>query len=145
MSQNLSPDDFGEPQLEVAGFQLWIHGRQSSNADWLSVTAHCRAAGASVWAQGAFIEVTDIKRFGDQCNTMIRRESKSAELAPVEPNLKIILGIADGLGHIDAYVEITPDYVTQSHTMEFSIDQSYLPQIVKQCSAIVKEYPIRGL
>jgi hypothetical protein len=28
--------------------------------------------------------------------------------------------------------------------LEFDIDQSYLPEIIRQCVAIVQEYPVRG-
>jgi hypothetical protein len=150
MSQRLTPEELGEPDLKVAGFQLWVHGRQFPDADdyydgnWLRVTAHCGASGASVWAQGAMVMVTDIAGFGNQCDAMLRGDSGSAVLDPFEPELKVSLEAADSLGHIRAQVEITPDHLVQSHNMEFEVDQSYLPSIIKQCSAIVQEYPIRG-
>ena len=150
MNQKLSPEDLGEPALTVAGFQLWIHGRQFPEADdyydgnWLRVTAHCGASGASVWVQGAIVMVTDIAGFGKQCDAMLRGDSSSAALDPCEPELKVSLEAADHLGHIRAQVEITPDHLAQSHKMEFDVDQSYLPGIIKQCSAIIQEYPIRG-
>ena len=44
----------GKPDLRVAGFQLWVHGREFPDAqdewdgNWLRLTAHCgEAAGAS--------------------------------------------------------------------------------------------------
>ncbi len=150
MNQKLSPEDLGEPALTVAGFQLWIHGRQFPEADdyydgnWLRVTAHCAASGASVWAQGAIVMVTDIADFGRQCDAMLRGASSSAMLDPYEPELRVSLELADRLGHIRGQVEITPDHLAQSHKMEFDVDQSYLSGIIKQCSAIIQEYPIRG-
>lgn len=144
-------EDLGCPDLKVAGFQLWIHGRQFPEArdyddgNWLRVTAHCGASGASVWAQGAILMVMDIAGFGDQCAAMLRGTSSSAALDPLEPELKVSLQVSDRLGHIRAQVEITPDHIVQSHKMEFEVDQSYLPDIIKQCSAIVQEYPIRGV
>lgn len=150
MNPKLSPEYFGESALKVAGFHLWIHGRQFPEANdyydgnWLRVTAHCSASGASVWAQGAIVMVTDIAGFGKQCGAMLRGDSNSAVLDPLEPELRVSLETADRLGHIRAQVDITPDHLAQSHKMEFDIDQSYLPGIIKQCSAIVQEYPIRG-
>jgi hypothetical protein len=150
MNQKLSPQDFGEPALKVAGFQLWIHGWQFPDADdyddgnWLRVTAHCGGSGASVWAQGAIVMVTDIDRFGHQCAAMLRGDSSSAVLDPFEPELKVSLEAADRVGHIRAQVEITPDHLAQYHKMQFEVDQSYLGRIIHQCSAIMKEYPIRG-
>ena len=63
--------DLGEPDLKVAGFQLWVHGSQFPESkdyhdgNWLRVTANCGASGASVWTQGAILMVTDIAGFGD--------------------------------------------------------------------------------
>ena len=151
MSPKLKPDDLGKPALRVAGFQLWIHGRQFPQAgdyydgNWLRATAHCGASGASVWAEGAIVMVTDIAGFGMQCDAMLRGEASSAVLDPYEPELRVSLETADGLGHIRAQVEITADHLTQAHKMEFDVDQSYLPGFIKQCSAIVQEYPIRGI
>ena len=50
----MTPADLGVPDLKLAGLQLWVHGREfpeSEDADdgnWLRVTAHCGASGASV-------------------------------------------------------------------------------------------------
>jgi hypothetical protein len=150
MSQKVTPADLGEADLRVAGFQLWVHGRQSPESEdyydgnWLRVTAHCGASGASVWAQGAILMVTDIAGFGDASAAMHRGDSKSAALDPLEPELKVSLEATDRVGQVRALVEITPDHLAQAHRFEFEIDQSYLPGIIRQCSAIVQEYPIRG-
>jgi hypothetical protein len=150
MSKRLSPNDLGEPALNVAGFQLWIHGRQFPDSEdyydgnWLRVTAHCGASCASVWVQGAIVTVMDIAGFREQCDSMLCGNSCSAVMDPFEPELRISLEGADSLGHILAKVEITPDHLTQFHKMEFDLDQSHLPNIIKQCSAILQEYPIRG-
>lgn len=150
MTQKLTPTDLGEPDLQVAGFQLWVHGRQFPEAEdyydgnWLRVTAHCGASGASVSVQGAILMVTDIAGLRDECAGMLSGEIKSAALAPHEPELKVSLEASDSVGHIRAHVEITPDHLLQSHRFEFEVDQSHLPGIIKQCSEIVQEYPIRG-
>jgi hypothetical protein len=150
MNPKLSPQDLEKPALKVAGFQLWIHGRQFPDSDdyhdgnWLRVTAHCGASGASVWAQGAIVMATDIARFGEQCDAMLHGNSCSAVIDPFEPELRVSLEAADSLGHIRAKVEITPDHLAQSHKMEFDVDQSCLPLIIEQCSKILQEYPIRG-
>lgn len=150
MSQRMLSKNLGEPALKVAGLQLWTHSRQFSEANdyydgnWLHITAHCGASGTSIWTQGAIVMVTDIACFGDQCAAMLRGDSSSAALDPFEPELKLSLEAAGRLGHIRARVEITPDPLTQFHRMEFEIDQSYLPSIIKQCAAILQEYPVRG-
>ena len=150
MPQMPSPTDLGEPDLKVAGFQLWVHGRQYPEANdyydgnWLRVTAHCGASGASVWVHGAILMVTDIAGFGNRWVAMLDGPSRSADLAPCEPEIKVSLEASDRVGHIRAQVEITPDHLLQAHRFEFEIDQSYLPGIIKQCSGIVQEYQIRG-
>lgn len=150
MSQDATPADLGEPDVRVTSFQLWVHGRQFPDAEdyedgnWLGVTAHCGASGASVWAQGAMLEVTDIAGFGEGCVAMLGRRMKSATLASREPHLRVSLEVSDSVGHVRVQVEITPDYLLQTHRFEFEIDQSYLPGIIKQCADIVQEYPIRG-
>ena len=58
--------------------------------------------------------------------------------------LLVVLEATDRRGHISAGVEITPDHLTQTHHLTFEIDQSYLPDIIKECAAIVRTYPIRG-
>jgi hypothetical protein len=56
----------GTADLKVAGFQLWVHGRQfpdSTDCDdgnWLRVMAHVGAAGASVWVSEAILMVTEL-------------------------------------------------------------------------------------
>ncbi|MCU0224951.1 MAG: hypothetical protein MUF27_12980 [Acidobacteria bacterium] len=150
MSQKLTPADLGEPDLKVAGFQLWVHGRQFPDAEdyydgnWLRVTAHCGASGASVWAQGAILTVTDIAGFGDQCAAMLSGGTNTAALDPLELELKVSLEAADGLGHVRAQVELSPDHLLQAHRFEFAVDQTYLPGIIRQCAEIVEEHPIRG-
>lgn len=65
--------DLGEPALKVAGLQLWVHGLESTDTkeyDWLRVTAHCGASGASVWIHGALMTLADIQRFGTECEAI---------------------------------------------------------------------------
>lgn len=150
MTLSLMPEDYGKPALKVAGLEIWIHGRQFPDAEdywdgnWLHVTAHCEAPGASIVAQGSFLMVSDIASFGRECEAMHGEGAKTAELKPLEEQLSVSLQVSDGLGHISVVVEITPDYYTQTHKFKFELDQSYLPIFMSQCAAIVRDYPIRG-
>jgi hypothetical protein len=145
-----SAEHLGEPDLKVVGFQLWVHGRESPDAhdyddgNWLRVTAHCGASGASVWVQGAVVMVTDIERFRRECEALYEGRGNSARMDPLEPELRVSVETLDQAGHLRVRVEITPDHLSQSHRMDFEIDQSYLPDVVRQCSAIVQQHPIRG-
>lgn len=86
---------------------------------------------------------TDIERFKSECKNLLEGRAAAATLDPLEPELRVTLKASDSVGHIDAQIEITPDHLTQAHTMGFEIDQSYLPRIITECSMILEEYPVR--
>lgn len=150
MTGHPTPEQLGEPDLKVAGFQLWVHGRQFPDStdyydgNWLTVTAHGNASGASVWTSGAILMVTDLVRWGEECEALRKGQSQEAALAPLEPELKVSIRPLDRLGHFTMRVEITSDHLRQAHSFEFEIDQTYLPEIERQCRAIAAAYPVRG-
>ena len=69
--------------------------------------------------------------------------SGEASLDCMEPELSIELR-AQGLGHISMKVSITPDHLTQEHTFQFEVDQSYLGDLVDDCRKTLTEYPIKN-
>ena len=97
MTGHPTPKKYGEPDLEVAGFQMWVHGRQfpdsmdSGDGNWLYVTAHCGGPGANVWASGAILEVTYLVLWADQCAALANGEAQQAELAPADPALRVLI------------------------------------------------------
>jgi len=151
MAEYPNVEQLGPPSLKVEGFQLWVHNHQFPDLDdyddgnWLSVTAHCGRAWASVWASGSFIQVMDIVGFGEQCEKLAEGKLNSALMDPYEPELRVELKKTDSLGHIEMTVQITPDHLTQEHEFLFEIDLSYLKGLSAQCREIEKKYPVRGL
>lgn len=143
-------EDLGVPNLKVVGFQLWVHGREfPESADyydgnWLRVTVHCGASGAGVWASGSILMVPDVLRWADECDLLATGEGREAQLAPAEPELQVTVRRVDNLGHFTMRVQITPDHLKQQHSFDFEIDQTYLPEIARQCRAIAAAYPLRG-
>jgi hypothetical protein len=143
-------DTLGPPAIKIAGFQLWIHSRQFPDAqdywdgNWLNVTAHCGANGASVWACGAILMIADIAHLAADCERLYEGRQEQAILQPCEPNLLVSVRSSDRLGHLTMHVEITNDHMTQQHTFDFEIDQSYLPSLIAQCKAILEDFPVRG-
>jgi hypothetical protein len=143
-------EQLGAPDLRVAGFQLWVHGRQFPDStdyddgNWLRVTAHAGAAGASVWVSGAILMITDLIQFGQEVDGLAKGETQRADLKPFEPELRLQIEQLDSLGHFTMQVQITPDHLTQEHCFEFEIDQSYLPGISANCRALANTYPARG-
>ncbi len=131
--------------LHVAGFRLWVHGRQFPeaqdywDANWLNVSACCEAPGAIAWAAGPILMTVDLERWRSECERM----EGEATLRSYEPNLRVHVRPVDRLGHLSMRVEITPDHLEQQHAFEFGIDQTFLPGIVLQCGAILEEFPVR--
>jgi hypothetical protein len=110
------------PNLKVGGRQLWVHGYQfpesndSDDGNWLRITAHCGHLGASVWASGSIIQVTDLARWAKQCDALVRGRTDAAELSPLEPELAVKIVRIDSLGHFEMTVSITPSHLNQEHT-----------------------------
>lgn len=138
-----SAEHYELPALKIAGFQLWIHGRERPGAagedgDWLRVSAHCGESGASVWAEGSIIMLSDIISLRNGCRGMLDGVVDEAAMSPLEPELALSIKKSDSLGHAELVVEITPAHMRQRHRFEFEIDQSYLQTIVGECDAIIR-------
>jgi hypothetical protein len=143
-------DERKSPDLQVAGLQLWVYGRaypevtDHVDGDWLWVQACCETAGVSIWVQRAIMIVPDIQAFGVQCQELLSGEVHEAFLASIEPFIRISIDSLDAGGeHLRCRVSITPDYIGQSHRMDFRIDRSAVSCIVMQCSTLVDAYLIR--
>ena len=147
MTKHPTPDELGKPDLKIAGFQLWIHGRQfpdseGDDGNWLIVTAHAGSSGASVWTSGAILMTEHLAHLTDQCEALRKGEMDEACMGEIEPDLKMRIQRIDQLGHFSMHVDITPDYLNQQHSFEFEIDQSYLPDIIRLCRSIIAKYPV---
>src|SRR5574341_1948918 len=151
MTRHPTPEQLGDPDLKIAGFELWIHGRQFPDSNdeydgnWLLMSAHSEASGASVWVSGPILMVTDLLRWAEQCEALREGRGSEAALAPMEPELKVTIRPVDRVGHFTMRVDITPEHLAQDHRFDFAIDQSYLPEIARQCRAIAAVYPVRGI
>ena len=114
------------------------------DGNWLRVTAHAGAPGASVWATGAILMVTDLVRWAQDCDALAKGDAQQAELAPFEPDLYVLIRQVGRLGHFAMRVQITPDHTYQRHSFEFEVDQTDLREMTKQCRSIARAYPVRG-
>jgi len=61
----------------------------------------------------------------------------------MEPELAVKL-TAERLGHMTMVIDITSDYLSQTHRFTFALDQSYLPPVIDSCRAILRQYPVKG-
>jgi hypothetical protein len=145
----IKEEKLGTPDIKIAGLQIWIHGYQYAEADneydanWLRVSAHCGASGASVWVSGSILSTYDIKELASETEKMYQNQIKEIEVDPMEPGLRLAMKATDSCGHLELTVEITPDHLFQQHSFQFEIDQSYLPPIEAQCRKILDRFPYR--
>lgn len=139
----------GPPDIEIAGLQIWIQGYQYPEADdeydanWLKVSAHCGAFGASVWVSGTLLSTSDITTLAAASEQMYHHPGKKCEVDPREPGLRLAMRSTDSYGHLELTVDITPDHLYQHHTFRFDIDQSYLPSVVEQSRRVLGRFPCR--
>ena len=142
-------DRLGPPDIKLAGVQLWVHSRQFPNsqdywdANWLNVTAHCGAAGASVWTTGSILHLGELTKLLLGMKQLYQTFEGEAELPCMEAELNIKLK-ARGSGQIELEVRITPNITTQEHRFKFDIDQSYLPEAIAGCEKVLSEYPVKN-
>ena len=147
-------DALGTSDLKMGGVQIWVHGEERAlsaeayDANWLRVTAHCGADGASVWASGTILTTSSFERFGDACQELYESLKGTASLESYEPNLvaKVSalvakVSAADRPGHIELTVEITPDHASQFHRFRFDLDKTHAFDIARQCDDIVERFP----
>ena len=145
------PDALGPPHLKVAGLELWVHDRRSPKAqdywegNWLVVTVRCAARGATIWTTGPMLRVPDLVRWTDALERLHARGGPEgvATLTSDEPNLTAVVRSTDRAGVLQLVVDITPDPLTQEHGLRFAVERSALPDLVRQCRAVVKAYPVR--
>src|SRR5690348_483137 len=99
----------GTPDIQLAGFQLWIHSRQFPNAqnywdaNWLNVTAHCGAEGATVWTTGSLIHLSELTLLLSGMEQLYQTLRGEAELPCMAPGLHIKM-TARSLGKIELEV-----------------------------------------
>ena len=142
-------EHLGAPDLKFAGLQVWVHGYQFPDAEdawdgnWLRVTAHCGASGASVWVSGTFLDTVAIRRFLDGLVAMHASLTGTAQLGTDEPELAAWASVDEHTGHVDFRVEITSDPLAQQHVFRFEADQSYLPSAIAECRKLLDQYPVR--
>ncbi|PYS66814.1 MAG: hypothetical protein DMF69_24965, partial [Acidobacteria bacterium] len=113
------------------------------DGNWLNVTAHCGGQGADVWTSGAILQVPDLIGWLAALEEMNQTLSGAADLVSLEPELSVELKM-NGLGQIQAKVEITPDPMTQQHSFEFELDQSYLESLIASLRSLLATYPVKG-
>jgi len=140
-----------EPSIALGPLKIWVHGRQFPEAcdywdgNWLSATARCDGAGSCVEVTGHFLHLGEIHKWKESLGEFSRSLTGSVELPTIEPTLKVkIEATGSGTGHLKCLVEITGDQMNEHHRFSLDSDQSYLPGLVGQLGAVLREYPIKN-
>ncbi len=138
-------DNLGQPDLQIAGLQIWIHGRQFPDANdywdgnWVRATAYCIYPGSVVRTHGSIIHLGEIAGLLHGCEDLYNTLKGSAGLDCTEPNLNVQLA-ATTMGHIKIIISITPDHLAETHEYTDEIDQTYLPPVITACKQIIEKY-----
>jgi len=138
------------PSIELGDLQIWVHRRQFPDAhdrwdgNWLHVTAQCAQAGAIVAAGGPILDAADVERFRDELAAVQASRSGQAELSGAEPDIRVRVAAGNGRGDLSVRVELTPDPQAQGHWFEYVLDESYLPETIRQLDTVLELFPVRG-
>lgn len=127
----------GEPDLALAGWKLWIVGRDQEG--WLRAWSVCEAPGARVKTDGAIVYTAGVSSFLKQLQELLPGRKGKAVLDNLEPNLSAQISM-DGRGSGRLVVRITPDSATQKHEFRFTITPSDLPPVIESLEKILR-YP----
>ncbi|MDD4928920.1 MAG: hypothetical protein PHP85_06545 [Gallionella sp.] len=141
-------ENLGDPDLVIAGFQLWVHGREYPQAtdywdgNWLRITAYCVYPNSMVRTHGPIVHLGEIAALLRGCEHLYQTLKGEAGLVCMEPYLNAEL-VAETGGKIKVKLSITPDHMSESHSYSDSFDQTYLPPIIAACRAILASFPAR--
>jgi hypothetical protein len=87
--------------------------------------------------------VPDVVRWADELGPLQAGLDGVATLTSDEPNLTAVVRSTDRAGALQLVVDITPDHLTQEHRLRFAVARSALPELIRQCRALVAAHPIR--
>ena len=142
----------GEPVLSIAGFKLWVHGREDEeNSDywdgnWLVVSAVCETDGAVVWLEEqTALHGSEVASFVTACNLLARGQTEEAVLGgSLEPYFSLTLAPGEKRGRFSANLSITPDVTTQSHDFEFAASLAEVEAVLESARRLLDQWPVVG-
>jgi hypothetical protein len=136
-----------EPDIRISGLSIHVHSRSDApdywDGNWATITATCEYPGARVETTGTILHLPELARMAEGCERLYETLEGEAELACMEPNLRVNLKALRG-GQIEIAIAITPDQLSQSHTFLAHFDQTYLPPIIEACRRVLAKFPVRG-
>ncbi len=137
------------PDISLSGLKIWISGRQFENstdfwdANWLVVTIGCSSDFSEVVVQGPIIHLSEMEQWMFELQKLNKTIRGEAKLNCMESEFDASIRL-DKTGSGSLAVFITPDNLNERHEFTFSVDQSYLPALIRALQTILTKYPIKG-
>ena len=140
-----------EAEISLGPLKIWVLGRQFPDhqdfwdGNWLNVTAKCVGVGSRVEVSGAFIHLTELKKWMEDLRGFYSKLEGSVELPVMEPTLTVKITTRKSMtGRLKCEIGITGEYIAERHNYLLEIDQSYLPGLISQLATVLRVYPIKG-
>ena len=142
----------GEPAISIAGFKLWVHGREDDentdywDGNWLLVSAVCETEGAVVWLEEqTALHGSELVAFVEAGDLLARGRGEEAVLGgSLEPFFSLTLTPGEKRGRFSANLSMTPDVATQSHDFEFSASLAEVEAVVEAARRLLDQWPVVG-
>ena len=138
-----------DASITFGPLKIWVHSHQYAtakdydDADWLFVTAQCDSVRSCVKANGSFIRLSELKQWKEDLEKFQKTLIGTVELPTIEPELSVTITGKGAQGHLNCEIRLTPDHLSEQHHFFVEADQSYLPGLITQLSAVLRAYPIR--
>jgi hypothetical protein len=140
-----------DASITLGPLKIWISQRQFPDhhdywdGNWVAVTALCEGVGSRIEVSGSFLHLGELKKWKEDLEAFQRTLKGSVELPTIEPTLAIkIEEQKSKTGHLNCEVQLTGEQMSEFHRYTFDIDQSYLPGLLGQLAAVLREFPIRN-
>jgi hypothetical protein len=133
--------------LQLGGVRLEVDGRTAHDCDdtwdanWLSVTAKCTAAGAEVVVPAAVMTSWSVERFCGGLEGLVRTGVGCAYLTAESPNLTVRVESQMLDAPITVRAELTPDSAGQGHWFAFVVSRAELRAAIARCQEILGAHP----
>lgn len=137
--------------FQLGGVRLEVDGRTAHDCDdtwdanWLSVSATCAAAGAEVVVPAAVVTSWSVERFCGGLEGLVRTGVGSAYLAAESPNLTMRVESQVPDAPITVRAELTADNAGQGHWFAFAVSREELRAAIARCREILVTHPAKQM
>lgn len=133
--------------FQLGGIRLEVDGRVAHDCDdtwdanWLSVTAKCEAAGAEVVVPAAVMTSWSVERFCKGLEGLVGTGVGCAYLTAEAPNLTMRVESQHPDAPIIVRAELTADRAGQGHWFAFTVSRADLLTVIGRCREILATHP----